>query len=372
MTSIQGSLLTPDGWRFGHLYHAARITHLDAEPCPAPEPPYVLPGFVDLHVHGGGGADAMQGTAALRTLLRTHAAHGTTSLLATSVTAPLGEIDAFVAAVAAAMAAPEPGEAALLGAHLEGPFLNPDKLGAQPPFAIQPDFDAVERWLRADVVRLVTLAPEIDQGGALQARLQRAGVRTQVGHSLADAATATRAIRAGAGLTHLFNAMSGLDHRAPGVVGAALAHATRAELIPDLIHVAPEAILAARRAIPGLYAVTDATAGAGMPDGPYPLGQQVAIKAEGAMRLADGTLAGSTLTMDQALRNLVALGLDLDEASAWTSTRPARWLSLTDRGELRAGVLADLVVLDAELNVVEVRIAGRPVVQPSACTASAS
>ena len=154
-------------------------------------------------------------------------------------------------------------------------------------------------------------------------------------------------MRAGAsGFTHLFNAMSPMHHRAPGCVGCALAHATHAEMILDGIHVAPTAMLAALRAIPGLYGVTDAIAAAGMPDGAYRLGAHTAHKRDGTARLADGTLAGSLLTMDAALRTLLSLGLDLADAARRLSTIPAYYLGETGRGRHRTGLPADLVVMD--------------------------
>ena len=357
MPARMGAVLTPEGWRRGHLVFGERIEAIDGVPA-EPEPPYLLPGCVDLHVHGGGGADTMQGEAAIRRMLATHALHGTTSLLATTVTAPVGEIEAALAAVSAVRGAPAAGEAALLGAHLEGPFLNPDRLGAQPPFALAADPERLRGWCATGIVRVVTLAPEIDPAGRLAAVLGAQGVRAQLGHSLCSHAEARAALASGFGVTHLYNAMSGLDHRAPGAVGAALAHAEWAEIIPDLVHVEATAILAARRCIPNLYGVTDATAGAGMPDGRYPLGRLVATRRDGAMRLDDGTLAGSCLTMDQALRNLVALGLPLAEAARRLAALPARWLGLDDRGEIVRGRRADLVELDGDLHVQGVWVGG--------------
>jgi N-acetylglucosamine-6-phosphate deacetylase len=173
-------------------------------------------------------------------------------------------------------------------------------------------------------------------------------MRVQLGHSAASYEQALAALQQGAqGFTHLFNAMSPLHHRAPGMAGAALAHARHAEIIPDLLHVHPGAIRAALRAIPGLFCVTDATAATGMPDGAYRLGRQTVHKCLGGVRLADGTLAGSTLTLDQALRNLVAVGLPLADAAARCSTVAADYLGLADRGRLAPGAWADLVVLDA-------------------------
>ncbi len=184
----------------------------------------------------------------------------------------------------------------------------------------------------------------------------------QVGHSNGTYEDGVAALEAGAsGFTHLFNAMTGLHHRAPGMAGAALAHARRAEIIPDLLHVHAGAIRVALRCIPGLYCVTDSTAAAGMPDGDYALGRHTVTKCLGGVRLADGTLAGSTLTMDQALRNLVGLGLTLAEASRRTSTLAAEHVGATDRGRLAPGAWADVVLLDRDLQLTGVVVEGEAI-----------
>ncbi|NBB81917.1 MAG: amidohydrolase family protein [Alphaproteobacteria bacterium] len=357
--SLDGTILTPDGWRRGTVRWAGdRIRAVGGTPVETPVAPIVLPGFVDLHVHGGGGADMMAGADAIRTAARLHAGHGTTALLVTTVTAPIADLAAAADATRAVMAAPGPGEARVLGLHLEGPFINPDKLGAQPPFAVPGDPDAFADLAARARIRVVTFAPECDPGGRLEAALHAAGVRAQIGHSLCMYAEAAAALGRGCGATHLFNAMTGVAHRGNGIAGAALAHADHAEIIPDLVHVEAGAILAARRAIPNLYGVTDATAGAGMPDGDYRLGSFAVVKRDGAMRLDDGTLAGSALTMDQALRNLVEIGLPLAEAAHRLSTVPADWIGETTVGRIAAGALADLVVLDDALAVDRVIVAG--------------
>jgi N-acetylglucosamine-6-phosphate deacetylase len=184
----------------------------------------------------------------------------------------------------------------------------------------------------------------------------------QIGHTLGTYEEGVAALENGAtGFTHLYNAMSRLDHRAPGMVGAALAHAEYSEIIPDLLHVHPGAIRTALRAIPKLYCVTDSTAASGMEDGQYMLGRQQVFKCLGGVRLADGTLAGSTLTMDQALRNLVSIGLDLADASRRVSTNAADYLRLPDRGRVQIDSYADLVVLDRQLNLVAVYIEGEKI-----------
>jgi N-acetylglucosamine-6-phosphate deacetylase len=161
--------------------------------------------------------------------------------------------------------------------------------------------------------------------------------------------------------THLFNAMSSFHHREPGMVGAALAHATHAELIPDLLHVHPGAIKAALRSIPKLYFVTDATSATGMPDGDYKLGSHIVHKCLGGVRLKDGTLAGSSLTMDQALRNLVGLGMSLAEASKRLSQIPAELIGVNDRGTIKENNYADLLLLNEDLTLKEIYIEGEKV-----------
>ena len=185
----------------------------------------------------------------------------------------------------------------------------------------------------------------------------------QVGHTLGTYEDGVEALAQGArGFTHLFNAMTALHHRAPGIAGAALAHAQYAEIIPDLLHVHPGALRVALRAIPCLYCVTDSTSATGMPDGDYKLGRQTVTKCLGGVRLADGTLAGSTLTMDVALRNLAGeLGLALAEASARVSTHAADYLGLADRGRLAPGAWGDAVVLDRDLNLKNVYVEGAPI-----------
>ena len=362
MRRIHGHILTPQGFLRGHLDIGpdGRIAALEGQPLPDEDAAralpagqaLILPGFIDTHVHGGGGADTMEGGDAIHTLARVHAGHGTTALLATTMTAPLDEIRHALHGLAGACRERAPGAARVLGVHLEGPYINPGKLGAQPDFAKPLAVDELLALHAIAPIRLITLAPEVAGNLALIPKLVEAGLRVQIGHSSGSYEDGLAALQQGAqGFTHLFNAMSGLHHREPGMVGAALAHAQHAEVIPDLIHVHPGALRAALRAIPGLFCVTDSTAAAGMPDGEYRLGQHLVQKCLGGVRLADGTLAGSTLTLDQALRNLVQLGLSLREASARVSTHAADYLGLAERGRLAVGGWADLVVLDTDLQL---------------------
>jgi N-acetylglucosamine-6-phosphate deacetylase len=232
--------------------------------------------------------------------------------------------------------------------HFEGPFISPRRLGAQPPFARPPDHALFAEIARRAPVRVLTMAPEEDPGLAFLKVATAAGCRCQIGHSDATCEAALAALEAGAaGFTHLFNAMRPFQTRDPGVAGAALLAARRAEIIPDLFHVAPDAIRVALRCVSDLYAVTDAMEAAGRPDGAYRLGTHDVTKVGDTVRLKDGTIAGSVLTMDQTFRNLVGIGLTLEDAVRRTSTIAADHLGLVDRGRLEPGARADVLVLDA-------------------------
>ncbi|SDF04463.1 N-acetylglucosamine 6-phosphate deacetylase [Thermus arciformis] len=352
--TLEGTILTPEGLRRGRVRFAERILAVEEAPV---EGSYVLPGFLDLHVHGGLGRDFMEGKEAALEAARFHLRHGTTGLLATTVTAPPEDLRRALRGIAEAMGACE----ALLGVHLEGPFISPKRLGAQPPFPQNPDPALMEDLLALAPVRVVTLAPELPGALELVRLLAGRGVRVQMGHTAAGYLEALAALEAGAvGFTHLYNAMTPLHHREPGVVGLALERGLWAELIPDGLHVHPAALRLALKSIPGLYFVTDAVAAAGMPEGVYPLGAHRVEKRGLGVWLGE-SLAGSTLTMDEALRRLVGFGLPLEEAARRLSAYPARYLGLEDRGEIAPGKRADLVVLDEDLRVEAVYLGGKRV-----------
>jgi len=367
MNHIEGHLLTPNGFLAGSMDidQEGRIALVTGTPVPEDQirqsrAPILLPGCIDLHVHGGADHDIMEGGEAAFHVAHFHARHGTTALAATTMTAPPEDLDAAFRGLASHVRQRPMGGARILGVHLEGPYLNPARLGAQPDHARPLAMEEVRALHAIAPILLLTLAPELAANREAIKGLVAAGIRVQVGHTQGTYEEALEALDLGAtGFTHLFNAMPGLHHRNPGVVGAALAKAQFAEIIPDLLHVHPGAILAALRAIPGLYCVTDSTAAAGMPDGEYQLGSHRVIKCLGGVRLADGTLAGSALTMDQALRNLVdTLGLSLREASRCVATHAADHLGLRDRGRLAVGAWADVLVLDRDLNLTGVLVEG--------------
>jgi len=360
MRQLRGQILTPAGWIHGDIQFDDRIRAIK-ERAASVDGPRIIPGFIDLHVHGGAGRDVMQGGDAARSVAAFHARFGTTALLATTMTDSPSRVEAALTGIAAAMAAHQPGSARVLGAHLEGPFISSTRLGAQPPGVLPATLQKVQRFAAIAPIRVLTLAPEVADHLDLIPELVAQGIRVQVGHSSASYETTLAALQQGAsGFTHLFNGMTGMSHRDPGVAAAAMAHGEYAELIPDLEHVHPGTIRQALRAIPKLYFITDATAAAGMPDGDYTLGTQAVVKCQGCVRLKDGSsLAGSSLTMDQALRNLLTLGMDLADVSARLSRYPAEYLGIAhERGQLRAGSLADLVVLDEHAQVTDVYLEG--------------
>ena len=333
----------------------------------------LVPGFVDVHVHGGGGADVMEAAEdgeAIGRIARFHAAHGTTSWLATTMTAPRDELARAAEGVARAMErGVAAGGAEVLGIHLEGPFINPRRAGAQNPALIRPfDREEMEELLERSrgSVRLVTLAPEC--GDALRGigMLRERGVTVSIGHSEADAETVRQAIEAGAShVTHLFNAMGPLHHREPGIAGTALLRdELTVELICDGFHVHPDVVrlvFAAKRR-DRIALVTDAIAAAGMPDGDgYQLGGLPVTVKEGKAVLRDGgNLAGSCLTMDRALKQTVAFtGLTLAEVLPALTINPARQIGADDRkGSIEVGKDADLVALGPDLSVVRTYVRG--------------
>jgi N-acetylglucosamine-6-phosphate deacetylase len=367
---LRGYIALHDGFVDGELtltrdrISAVRGTPIDSAHVRDGKLPLVVPGFVDLHVHGGGGHDMMDAGDACQAIAQLHAAHGTTAMLATTLTAPRDDLVRAFDALANVMAkqtGEQPFGSRILGAHLEGPYISDGKLGAQPPFARDFDDEELNALHDKAPIKLITLAPELPNAAETIRHLADAGFIVQLGHSEASYEAGRDGFLSGArGVTHLFNAMSGLHHRKPGLVGAALAHARYAEIIPDLQHVHEGAIRVAMRAIPCVYCVTDSTSAAGMPDGEYRLGRHTVTKCMGGVRLADGTLAGSTLTMDEAFRNLVdVLQLDLLSAVRRSSTYACDFLNIADRGRIAEGAYADLVVMDRDLRLRDVFVEGQ-------------
>jgi N-acetylglucosamine-6-phosphate deacetylase len=318
-----------------------------------------MPGFIDLHVHGAVGVDMMDADPdGLARMARFFAAHGVTAWLPSTMTASAPDTERALEAVLAA-AGPVDGGATILGAYLEGPYLSPAKPGAQDPAQIRPaDRAEAARLLDPGVARVLVLAPEVEENRWLITEAVARGVTVSAGHSDATYDQAVAAVRDGVRhVTHAFNAMRPLGHREPGLLGAALVlPELRCELIADNIHVHPAAmrLLYAAKGPEGVVLISDSLLATGLPEGAYTFGGRPAFSMDGAIRLADGTLAGSVLTLDRALHNLqAATGRPLAELWPASSRNAAQAIGVDDvKGTLEPGKDADLALLDPSLQVV--------------------
>lgn len=328
--------------------------------------PLITPGFVDVHVHGWGGHDAMGDPSALDGMARALARHGVTAFLPTGVTAPLEDLARFADRVRAWIPNAPTDGAAPLGFNLEGPFLAAARKGAHDATHLRApagvDEEAIEPLL--DGLRLITIAPELPGGLGLIAAMHARGVRVSLGHSAATFQEATAGYAAGAtSTTHLFNAMSGVEHRAPGLAVAALTEDDAyTELIADGVHVDRALWPLITRAKPAgrLLLVSDAISLAGTGDGRTSIGGlDVEVIGDRVTLAGTDTLAGSVIALDTAVRNLVASGVGLAAAVAAASRNPLALLGEAERGQIAVGQLADLVELDDELRVRRVMRAGR-------------
>ncbi len=334
----------------------------------------LLPGFIDVHIHGSGGADMMDATPeSLETMSRFLAQHGVTGFYATTVSASHSATLAAVENVARYVDQDQSGNddgqitgARIMGVHLEGPYLNPQFPGAQNPDHLRPpSVTEFEELLAAGPVRMITLAPEVPGAEALIGAALAAGVRVVLGHTAATFEEASAAIEAGVSqATHTYNAMTGLHHRDPGTVGATLSDdGIYAQLIADGIHVHPAAmrILGRCKGPSRTLLISDANRAAGMPPGRYEMGRLPVIVKDGACRLEDGTLAGSVLALDAALRNFMsATGWPLVQAWPSTSLSQAQAMGIEGEvGRIRSGARADLTLLDADAEVVATVVGGR-------------
>jgi len=376
---IDGEVLTADqGLQRGTItIEGAKIVALVTEAAPTPPPDaeiidaggrIVSPGFIDIHVHGGAGYDTMDATPrALEAMGVFFATHGVTSFLPTTVTAGSKATLAAIRAVADYEQSVSHGAQAL-GIHLEGPYISAAKPGAQNPHYVRPPRpEEYETFFALGNVKLISLAPEEPGSERLIRYAVAHGAAVAVGHSVATYDQVMAAVPWGLSQgTHTYNAMQGMHHRKPGTVGAILTcDDIYAQVIVDLVHVHPAMVklLVRAKGLGRTVLITDAIRAAGMPDGTYELGGQQVIVADGEARLPAGNLAGSTLTMDRAVRNVMkAAGLSLPEAIRLATLTPAEAIGVSDRkGRLAPGWDADIILLDENLDVALTMVAGQVV-----------
>ena len=331
-----------------------------------------VPGFIDVHIHGAGGHDVMEGTEqAMSTVAGILARHGTTSFLATTVTASPDDtchaVEGIARYISRQFGALKP-KAEVLGVHYEGPFLNKVRRGVHPAEWIQlPSADLLQRFLLAATgnARILTIAPELLGAMPCMKAARDAGVVVAMGHTDATYEQARAGIAHGAHhAVHVYNAMRPFSHRDSGVIGAVLTSPeVTAELIADGVHVEEAAmrILLQAKGAGGVILISDGLSATGMPDGKYMLGKLEVIVSGGVCRNSEGKLAGSTLTLDRALRNVVALGIPFPDAVRMLTANPAKLLGIEfKKGALRTGADADIVLLDENLQVTNVWTRGVP------------
>ena len=318
---------------------------------------YIIPGFVDLHCHGGGGFDTMDGVQAIQKMSSYHLSKGTTSLLATTWTSSFEHTYAALKDFNSLIDM----SSNLIGVHLEGPFINPEKLGAQPALAIEPSIDFIEKINEIADIKTITLAPEIKDMKMFIPFLIDKNINVQFGHTLADSKTCEKYMSSNeVSFTHLYNAMSDNNHRNPGVLSAALNKGKFAEIICDLNHVSEEAILIAKKCIPDLYAITDSIAASGMKDGSYTFANVKIEKKNNKVYLnGTNTLAGSVVNMHDTFLNLLKMKISIQDAVRMTSYSAAKFLKKDDIGVIDDGKKANFLILDHDFNIKSIYLNGK-------------
>jgi len=318
---------------------------------------YIIPGFVDLHCHGGGGFDTMDGFQAIQKMSSYHLSKGTTSLLATTWTSSFEHTYKALKDFNSLMDI----NTNLLGVHLEGPFINPEKLGAQPALATKPSIDFIKKINEIAEIKTITLAPEIEGMEKFISFLKDQNINIQFGHTLADSKICERYMSShDVSFTHLYNAMSDNNHRKPGALSAALNKSNFAEIICDLNHVSEEAILIAKKCIPDLYAITDSIAASGMKDGSYKFANVEIEKKNNKVYLSGtNTLAGSVLNMHDTFLNLLKMKISIQDAVRMTSYSAAKFLKKEDIGVIDDGKKANFLILDHDFNIKSIYLNGK-------------
>ena len=355
---VSGKIINHNSTYIGDIYFSEKIDELKINDSDHYNN-IIVPGFIDLHCHGGNGFDVMEGSKSIIEMSKYHLRHGTTSIMPTTWT---NTLENTISALKGFNEIKNDNQN-ILGIHLEGPFINPNKLGAQPNLTEKPSLDFIKKILEISDVKIITLAPEIDGMQEFINHLIDLNIKVQFGHTLADFSCCDKIMKDyEVGFTHLYNAMSGNDHRSPGVLSAALSKGKYAEIICDNIHVSKEAIKIAKKCIPGLYAITDSINASGLNDGEYIFAKNNIKKEKNSVKIkSDGTLAGSIITMDQTFKNLISMDFSLEEAVALTSYNASKYLKLDNVGIIQKNFLSNFLILDKEFNLKEVYLRGKKI-----------
>ena len=358
MESIKGKIINHNDSFLGEIFFNNYIEEVVRNES-ATDDNFIIPGFVDLHCHGGNGFDTMEGTESINQMAEYHLSKGTTTLLATTWTNTfsntINALDKFNKLINS--------KTNLIGVHLEGPFINPKKLGAQPPLTQKPSIEFIDKVISIADIKVITLAPEIEDMENFIPYLIKKNIKVQFGHSLADYNCCNKFMKKyKIGFTHLYNAMSGNDHRNPGVLSAALIDGQYAEIICDLHHVKKEAIIIAKKSIPNLYAVTDSVGAAGLKDGNYKFAN-INIKkiGEKITLINSSTLAGSIIDMNKTFLNLLDINCSIQEAVAMTSYNASKYLGINNIGKIEQGYKSNFLVLDKNLKLQDVYLNGKKI-----------
>jgi N-acetylglucosamine-6-phosphate deacetylase len=355
---VSGKIINHNSTCIGDVYFNEKINELKINDSDDYDN-IIIPGFIDLHCHGGNGFDVMEGSKSIIEMSKYHLRHGTTSIMPTTWTNTLKNT---ILALKGFNEIKNDNQN-ILGIHLEGPFINPNKLGAQPNLTEKPSLDFIKKILEISDVKIITLAPEIDGMQEFINDLVNLNIKVQFGHTLADFSCCDKIMKDyEVGFTHLYNAMSGNNHRSPGVLSAALSKGKYAEIICDNIHVSKEAIKIAKKCIPGLYAITDSINASGLNDGEYIFAKNNIRKENNSVKIkSDDTLAGSIVTMDQTFKNLISMDFSLEEAVALTSYNASKYLNLDNIGIIQKNFLSNFLILDKEFNLKEVYLRGKKI-----------
>ncbi len=354
MISIKGNIINFDQSFSGEIIFDQKINKVNKLNIQTDD--FIIPGFIDLHCHGANGFDTMQGWDSIKKMTDYHLKKGTTSILPTTWTSTFEHT--FNALKGFENYNKE--NSNILGVHLEGPFINPNKLGAQPPLAINPSVDFVKKLQDLAPIKVITLAPELNGMDFFIEEVNKLGIKIQFGHSLADYNCCARFMsNYNIGFTHLYNAMSGNHHRSSGVLTAALDLGSFAEIICDFNHVSKESIKIAKKCIENLYAVTDAMGATGLENGIYNFfNTEVEKKDKIAVLEGTNSLAGSIINMHDTFLNLKQLNFSLNDIVKMTSFNAAKYLGIDDLGYLGKNKISNILVLDKNFNLKEIYLNG--------------